>query len=63
MWNFRRKLFWENFSEIWCKPRLSSAKNCEILPYFSAILSWVRIPLKKYEKFKQVLSYVVCTQL
>ena len=34
MWNFRKKLFRENFSEILCKPRLSSTETCEILPYF-----------------------------
>ena len=33
-WNFRKKLFHENFSEILCKPRLSSTKTCKILPYF-----------------------------
>jgi len=33
-WNFRKKLFPENFSEILCKPRLSSTKICEISPYF-----------------------------
>ena len=29
-WNFRKKLFQENFSEILCKPRLSSTEACEI---------------------------------
>ena len=33
-WNFRKKLFRENFSEILWKPRLSSNKTCEIPPYF-----------------------------
>jgi len=32
--NFRKKLLRENFSEILCKPRLSSSKTCEISPYF-----------------------------
>jgi len=32
-WNFRKKLFRKNFSEILCKPRLSSNETCEILPY------------------------------
>ena len=32
-WNFRKKLFREDFSEILCKPRLSPTKTCEILPY------------------------------
>ena len=27
-----RKLLWENFLEILCKPRLSSTETCEILP-------------------------------
>ncbi len=29
-WNFRKKLFRENFSEILCKPRLSSTETCWI---------------------------------
>jgi len=29
-WNFRKKLFRENFSEILCKPRLSFTETCEI---------------------------------
>ena len=29
-WNFRKKLFWENFSEILCKPRSSCTEACEI---------------------------------
>jgi len=29
-WNFRKKLFRENFLEILCKPRLSSTETCEI---------------------------------
>jgi len=33
-WNFRKKLFRENFSEILDKPRLSSTKTREISPYF-----------------------------
>ena len=38
-WNFRTKLFQENFSEILCKPRLSSTKTCEISPYFPKLYS------------------------
>jgi len=30
-WNFRKKLFRDNFPKIWCKPRLSSTETCEIL--------------------------------
>jgi len=60
MWNFRKKIFWENFSEILCKPRISSTKTCEISLYFLQFLFWVRIVLKK---FTQVLPYVVCTQV
>jgi len=59
-WNFRKKLFRENFLEILCKPRLSSTKTCEISPYLLQFLFWVRIALKK---FTQVLPYVVCTQV
>ena len=57
-WNFRKKLFRENFSEILCKPRLFSTERCEILPYLLQFFFWLRIALKK---FTQVLSYVVCT--
>jgi len=59
-WNFKKKLLRENFSEILCRPRLSSTKTCEISPYFLQFLFWIRIALKK---FTQVLSYVVCTQV
>jgi len=59
-WNFRKKLFRENFSEILCKPRLSFTKTCEISPYFRQFLFRVRIVLKN---FTQVLPYVVCTQV
>jgi len=33
-WNFRKKLFWANFSEILFKPRLSSTETCEFSSYF-----------------------------
>ena len=59
-WNFRKKLLWENFSEILCKPRVSFTKICDISPYFLQFLFWVRIALKK---FTQVLPYIVCTQV
>jgi len=59
-WNFSKKLFRENFSEILCKPRLSSTKTCEISPYFLQFLFWLRIARKK---FTQVLPYVVLTQV
>jgi len=44
-WNFREKLFPDNFSEILCKPRLYSTETCEILPnflkfYFGSVLRW-----------------------
>jgi len=58
--NFRKKPFREIFSEILCKPRLSSSKTCEISLYFLKKQFRVRIALKK---FAQVLSYVVCTQV
>jgi len=59
-WDFRKKLFWENFSKILCKPRLSSTETCEISPYFRQFLFWVRIALKR---FTQVLPNAVCTQV
>jgi len=57
-WNFRKKLFWENFSEILCKPR--RYQNLWNFALLSEILFWVRIVLKK---FTRVLWYVVCTQV
>jgi len=44
-WIFKKKLFWDNFSEILCKPRLSSTKTCEISPYIlqfnsRSVLRW-----------------------
>ena len=57
-WNFRKKIFPENFSKILCKPRLY--RNLWNSGLFSEISFRVRILLKK---FIQVLSYVVCTQV
>jgi len=59
-WNFRNKLFRENFSEILWKPRLSSTKTCEISPYFRQFLFWACIVLKE---FTQVLRFVGCAQV
>jgi len=59
-WNFRKKLFQENFSEILCKSKAILYQNLWNVAQFSAILFWVHIALKK---FTQVLSYVVCTQV
>jgi len=58
-WNFRKKLFRENFSEILCKP-WPSTKTCEISPYSLQFLFCVRTASKKITK---VLSYVVWTQV
>jgi len=58
-WNFRKKLFCENFSEIFFKPRLSSTKLVKFRPTFGNFF-WVRIAMKK---FTQVLSYVVLTKV
>jgi len=57
---FQEKLFRESFSEIFCRPKVSSNKTCEISPYFLQFLFCIRIELKK---FTQLLSYVVCTQV
>ena len=64
-WRFLRgisgkNIFWENFSEILCKPKLSSTKTCEISPYFRPFLFSVRIALKN---FTQVLPYAVCSEV
>jgi len=75
-WNFRKKLFRENFSEILCKPILYD--TCEILPYFLKFYSGFVLRRKNshmyfhvlfapvrpaQEKFTHVLSCVVCTQV
>jgi len=57
--NIRKKPFRENFSEILCKPKLSSSKTCEILPYFLQFFSG---SVFRWRRFTQALSYVVCTQ-
>jgi len=59
-WNFRKKLFRENFSEILLKTKVILYWNLWNFTLFSAILFWVCIALKK---FTQVLAYVVCTQV
>ena len=58
-WNFKRKLFHENFSEILSKTKSIIYRNLSNFVILFAILSCVGIALKK---FTQVLSYVVCTQ-
>jgi len=59
-WNFRKKLFRENFSEIFEQTKPILYKNLWNFPHFLKFLFRVRIALKK---FTQVLSYVVFTQL
>ena len=55
----------KNISEEFftCKPRLSSNKTCEILPYFLQFFSGFVLHWKFLKKFMQVASYVVCTQV
>ena len=50
-WNFRKKIFRENFSEILCKPRLSSTKTCEIWPYFLQFYSGSVLCRKNSNKY------------
>ena len=54
-----KNLFWENFSEILCKPRLSSTKTCEIWPYFLQFYSGFVLRRKNSHKYFPV----VCTQV
>jgi len=44
-WNFRKKLFRENFSEILCKPKTILYQNLWNFTQLCAILLWVRIAL------------------
>ena len=50
-WNFRKKLFRENFSEILWKPRLSSTKTCEISHYFRKFYSGPVLRWKSSHKY------------
>jgi len=64
-WRFLRGISWENhvrriFQKFCAKPRLSSSKTCEILPYFLQFFSG---SVLRWKKFTQVLSYVGCTQV
>jgi len=54
-WYFRKELFWENFSEILCKPRLSSTKTCEISPYFLQFYSGSVLCWKNSHKYFHML--------
>ena len=54
-WNFWKKLFWENFSEILCKPRLSSTKTCKTSPYFMQFFSGFVLRWKKSHKYFHML--------
>ena len=55
-WNFRKKLFRDNYSEILWKTK--AIKICEISPYFLQFYSMLKTCV---EKFTQVLSCAVCT--
>jgi len=59
-WNFRKKLFRENFSEILYKPRLSPLPKLVKFHHSFCNFILVRIALKK---FTQLLLYIVCTQV
>jgi len=59
-WNFRKNLFWDNFSQILCKTKAILYRKLWNSSLLSAIFFWVRIALKK---FTQVLSRVVCSQV
>ena len=54
-WNFSRKLFHDNFSEIFCKPRLSSTETCEISPYFLKFHSGSVLRRKNSHKYLHML--------
>jgi len=53
--NFRKKPFREDFSEILCKPRLSSSKTCEIWPYFLQFFSGSVLRWKSSHKYFSML--------
>jgi len=54
-WNFRKKKIPENFSEILCKPMLSSTKTCDISPYFLQFYSGSVLRWKNSHKYFHVL--------
>ena len=53
--NFRKKPFQENFSEILCKPRLTSSKTSEISPYFLQLFSGSVLRWKNSHKYFHML--------
>ena len=59
-WNFREKLFWENFSEIFVQTKAIHNRNLRNFALLFALLFLVRIALKK---FTQVLPYVFSIQV
>ena len=59
-WNFGKKLFRENFTEILLKTKAIIYRNSWNFAILSEILFWVCIALKR---FAQVLSYVFCPLL
>jgi len=59
-WNFRKKLFRENFFRKYVQIKAFFCQNLWNFALLFAILFWVRIVLKK---FTEVLSYVICTQV
>jgi len=54
-WSLRKKLFRETFSEILCKPRLSSTKTCEISPYFLRFYSGFVLRWKNSHEYPHML--------
>ena len=56
----RKNYFGRIFHKFYWKPRVSSTETCEISPYFRQFYSGFVL---RWEKFTQVLSYVVCTQV
>jgi len=54
-WNFGRKLFREIYLEIFCKPRLSSTKTCEISLYFMQFYSGTVLCWKNSHNYLHML--------
>ena len=59
-WNFRKKLFRDNFSKFLCKPRLSHLTK---LVKFRSTQQFYYVSVLRWKKFTQVLSYVVFIQV
>ena len=61
-WNFRKKLFLENFSEIFVQTKAIYPLP-KLVKFRHTFCNFNSPSVLRWKKFTQVLSYVVCTQV